>query len=191
MSIKPAFDIVLRALHWSLAGAITAMVATSQLAELFEHSPTEDTVWTVHVYTGYALTGILVLRLLWGVVGPTSARWSDFWHPAEWQAMWRERRFPAPRHTAGHDPLASLAFIAMYIAFFGMVATGLPLAASEFGLGPLAAGIPHESLGHWVKEIHEFGFSVILGLVGLHLAALVWHRLRGEDAAGAMLGRRR
>ena len=185
-SPKPAFDLVLRLLHWTVALCILAMVASSQLAELFEHGALEDTIWTLHVWAGYALAGALGLRLAWGLAGPASARWSDFWHPAAWRSLVRERRLPTPRHD-GHDPLASLAFLALYAVLAGLLASGLALAASEFAMGPLVGAIAYESLGHWVEELHEFGFSLVLGLVGLHLAALVWHQLRGEPVAKAML----
>ena len=145
-SLKPAFDPVLRLLHWTVALCILAMIASSQLAELFEHGPLEDTIWSLHVWAGYGLAGALALRLAWGLAGPASARWSDFWHPAVWRALVRERRLPAPRHD-GHDPLASLAFLVLYTVLAGLLASGLALAASEFAMGPLTGAIAHESLG--------------------------------------------
>jgi len=38
-----------------------------------------------------------------------------------------------------------------------------------------------------LKEPHEFGFSLLLGFIGLHLAALVFHQWRGERVAQSMV----
>ncbi|MEW6415369.1 MAG: cytochrome b/b6 domain-containing protein [Pseudomonadota bacterium] len=38
-----------------------------------------------------------------------------------------------------------------------------------------------------MKDPHEFGFDLLRGFVGLHLAALVFHQLRGERVAQRMV----
>jgi cytochrome b len=185
------FGPVLRLLHWALALAILALVATSQLAEAFEHGPYEDAIWNLHILAGYGLAAVLALRVLWGVFGPASARWRDLWHPAVWKAALTTLRLPRS-HRAGHDPLASLAYLFAYGVAALMVATGLVLAAAEFGAGPLSGWLGH---ARWAaglfKEPHEAGFALMLGFVGLHLAALVFHHLRGERVAQRMLTDRR
>ncbi|HEX7971401.1 MAG TPA: cytochrome b/b6 domain-containing protein [Thiobacillus sp.] len=181
------FDPLLRLLHWIIALAIVGLIATSQLAELFEHSPTEKTLWNLHILAGYVLTAGLLTRILWGVVGPVSARWRDLWHPAVWQDSLRNRRLPT-KHRAGHDPLASLAYLFAYGVMAFMVATGLGLAASEFQAGPLAGWLGQAK---WLEDVlgdpHEAGFVLMLGFIGVHLAALVFHQVRGERVAQSMV----
>ena len=181
------FDPLLRLLHWVIALAIVALIATSQLADLFEHGTYENTLWNLHILTGYVLTAGLLTRLLWGVVGPVSARWRDLWHPAVWKDSLKNLRLPA-KHRAGHDPLASLAYLFAYGVMALMVVTGLGLAASEFQTGPLASWLG--SAG-WLEDVlgepHEAGFALLLGFIGLHMAALVFHQLRGERVAQSMV----
>lgn len=184
---RRVYDPLLRLSHWVIALTVVALVASSQLAEAFEHRPWETAIWNLHILAGYGLTVALLTRLLWGVVGPASARWRDMWHPALWKESLRSRRLPSA-HRAGHDPIASLAYLFAYGVMALMVVTGLGLAASEFQTGPLAAWLGNAG---WIEDLvedpHEAGFILMLGFVGLHMAALVFHQLRGERVAQSMV----
>lgn len=181
------FDPLLRVLHWSLALSILALVATSQLAEAFEHGPWEEAIWNLHIISGYVLSIALLTRLLWGMVGPASARWRDLWHPAVWREALTRLRLPTAQR-AGHDPIASLAYLFAYGVMALMVVSGLALAAGEFNAGPLAAWLGHASwLEDKMEDPHEVGFSLMLAFIGLHMAALVFHQLRGERVAQSMV----
>lgn len=174
-SERRAFDPLLRLLHAWNALAIVGLAATSQIAEAFEHGPWETTIWQTHIQFGYALIGGLVFRLVWGLVGPECARWSDLWHPRVWVGMLRGRFSAPPRF--GHDPKASAAFLALYGVLALMIATGLPIAAMQFDMGPLAGMLADDrALRHLLKEPHEAGFALVLGFVALHLGALAFHR---------------
>lgn len=170
-----SFDPLLRLVHAWNALAIVGLVVTSQVAEAFEHGPLEPAIWRLHIQFGYALVGGLVARLLWGFVGPRHARWSDLWHPREWAAALRGRFSFPPR--AGHDALASAAFLVLYATLLAMSVTGLVLAGIEHAMGPFAASLADETgLKHAFKEPHEAGFAIVLGFIALHLGALAFHR---------------
>jgi len=177
------YDPLLRVVHATLALSIIALIITSQLADWFEHGPYEDTLWNLHTLAGYGLAISLLTRLLWGIVGPSSARWRDLWHPSVWKNSLKKMRLPSA-HRVGHDPVASLAYL---FAYGVMVVTGLGLAASEFQAGPLTAWLGHATwLEDVLKDPHEAGFVLMLGFIGLHMAALVFHQLRGERVAQSM-----
>lgn len=181
------FDPLLRLLHWVIALSIVSLIVTSQLADWFEHGPYEKTLWNLHILIGYTLTAGLLTRLLWGLAGPASARWRDLWHPAVWKDSVRNLRLPKT-HRVGHDPLASLGYLFAYGVMALMVVTGLGLAASEFQAGPLAGWLGDVA---WLEDVlgepHEFGFGLMLGFIGLHLAALAFHQWRGERVAQSMV----
>lgn len=184
---RRVFDPLLRTLHWVIALSIVSLIVTSQLAEGFEHGPYEKTLWNLHILLGYTLTTALLARLLWGLVGPVAARWRDLWHPAVWRDSVTKLRLPST-HRAGHDALASLGYLFAYGVMALMVVTGMGLAASEFHTGQLAAWLGNAA---WLEDVagepHEFGFALMLGFVGLHLAALVFHQWRGERVAQSMV----
>ncbi|MFP5409902.1 MAG: cytochrome b/b6 domain-containing protein [Gammaproteobacteria bacterium] len=184
---RRVYDPLLRALHWSIALAIVTLIVSSQLAEALEDGPWETAIWDLHLLAGYGLTIALTMRLLWGLVGPASARWRDLWHPAAWKSSLNTLRLPSA-HRVGHDPIASVAYLFAYAVMALMVVTGLALAASEFNAGPLASWLGNAG---WVEDMtedpHEFGFALMLGFVGLHMAALAFHQLRGERVAQSMV----
>ncbi|WP_261871082.1 cytochrome b/b6 domain-containing protein [Psychrobacter sp. JCM 18901] len=60
------WDILVRVTHWAVAAGITAnLLFTEEGSEL-------------HQYVGYTVVGLVVVRLLWGLVGTRYARFSDF-----------------------------------------------------------------------------------------------------------------
>lgn len=184
--IRRVYDPLLRLLHWTIALSVLTLVASSQLAEAFEHGPTETTLWNIHLVAGYTFAAALLARLLWGLVGPASARWRDLWHPAAWRGLVRLRLPTA--HRVGHDPVASLAYLFAYAVMALMVATGFGLAAVEFETGPLTGWLAGATgFEELLEEPHEAGFALLLGFIGLHLAALVFHHLRGERVAQSMV----
>jgi cytochrome b len=206
---KPVYDPLLRLLHAWIALAITGLVATAWLAGLFEHGASEAAVWRAHSLIGYALILGLAARILWGFIGPRHARWRDFLHPVAWRAFldsfrrldgtgsggsgmtWAtwHRRLRWPRRDGfGHDPMASLAFLAVYAILVIQSALGLALVAIEQGSGPLA-GILGDATAwkEFFKEPHETLYSAILAFVVVHLAMLVWHQMNGQRVAQAMI----
>jgi cytochrome b561 len=52
---QKVYDPVLRIIHASNGLTILFMMVTVWLSELFERGVGEDTLWTIHIYLGYAL----------------------------------------------------------------------------------------------------------------------------------------
>lgn len=186
LSPHRVYDPLLRTLHWTIALSVVTLVATSQLADAFEHSAAETTLWNAHLVTGYVFVAALLARLLWGAVGPASARWSDLWHPAAWRDLFR-LHLPVS-HRAGHDPVASLGYLFAYLVMAVMAVTGIGLAAIEFEAGPLVPWLAGaKGFEDLLEEPHEAGFALLLTFIGLHLAALAFHHWRGERVAQSMI----
>jgi len=184
------FDGLLRLIHAWNALTIVALVATALIAEEYKHSATGAGLWRLHIQFGYALIGGISARLVWGLVGPSSARWSDLWHPQAWLTFLQALpRIVLPRPRRGHDTLASALFIGLYLVLLGMTFTGLALAAIKHNMGPLTPWLGDSIwLKHLFKEPHEFMYGMVTGFIGLHLGALLWHQIFGKTpVAQAML----
>lgn len=173
------YDPVLRFAHWWNAAAIVVLLATGWGAELFEHGAGERAVRALHVYTGYALIVGLAARLAWGLVGPRHARFTDMWHPRAWRDLLTRLRLPAD-HRWGHDPIASAVYLALYGMLAVMAVSGLALAATELGMGPLAGGLLDQVwLAKLFKEPHEFLASFVAAFIVVHVGALWVHQRFG------------
>ena len=93
----------------------------------------------LHVWGGYVVGAIVVLRLVWGFVGPRHARFNDFVRsPIVALAYFRDLLYGRARRYIGHSPAGRAMVIALLVCLAATVATGLIAYGGE-GKGPLAA----------------------------------------------------
>lgn len=178
------WDPLVRGFHWLL------------VASFFTAYFTEGEWQTVHTWAGYTLFALLLLRLVWGFVGPRYARFSDFVHaPATVFRYLREvltRR--APRYL-GHNPAGGAMIVALLLCLLATTVSGMMLYGADAWLGPLAPLMQNASDDtiDLLEEIHEFFANFTLFLVAVHVAGVIWESvLHRENLVRAMLhGRKR
>ena len=169
---QPVWDLPVRLVHWSLAG----LVAFSWWSIEYHH-----TDW--HIWSGLAILTLLIFRLLWGFVGSSTARWSSFVRgPASLFAHLRGRW-----NGIGHTPLGALSVVAIFLALAVQVGLGL-VAEDEDGIytGPLYRLVSIDTSDK-ARELHELWFNVIFGLIVLHVAAIIFYRIRGKGLTKPMI----
>lgn len=169
------WDLPVRLFHWALFGLIGFSWWSARNGEL-----------ELHMYSGYAILSLIIFRVLWGVFGSSTARFSSFIRGP--RAVLAHMRDSRAWRGIGHNPLGAINVLAMLIVLKLQVATGL-LNADDDGLveAPLA---PLISLDHadFVHDAHEFLFNVLLGLIELHLAAILFYTIvRGRSAVEPMV----
>jgi len=126
------WDIFVRVSHWAVAlGFFVAYL-------------TEDDLLTLHVWAGYLVGALVVLRLLWGFVGPKHARFTDFVYGPRKVMVYLGKlaSFRAPRHL-GHSPAGGAMALVLWFGLIAVVWSGLEYYAVEEGKGPLAARDPN------------------------------------------------
>jgi cytochrome b len=186
---QQVYDPVLRLLHAWNGLAVLVLLFSGLSMPWIEPGSGQIILQRIHAVTGYALLLGVYARLVWGMIGPGHARWSGFWQPAAWRAAWQQRRLFDPPSGTGHPPMASLVFLAVYLAMLGMLATGVALLAIEQNSGPLYPWLGHAVVYKgWLSPMHTL-LAYLLGVfVLVHVAALVLHkRLHGLPVAQAMV----
>ena len=168
------WDAPTRLFHWLLVGLIAAAWWTA-----------EEGLLTWHYRIGFTILILLVFRLIWGLIGSSTARFSGFVRGPRAIAAYLRGERP---HEAGHNPLGALSVLAL----LGLTAavTGLGLfAGDEDGIepGPLAYRISVEA-SDVAHELHELGFNLLLVLIALHVAAIAYYGLfKRDNLLGPML----
>jgi cytochrome b len=169
------WDAPTRLFHWLLV----ALIAFSWWSAEEDHLD-----W--HIWSGLAVVSLLIFRLLWGFVGSSTARFANFVRgPRQIGAYLKDTKGWRP---VGHTPLGALSVLAL----LGLVSiqAGLGLFASDddgFYEGPLATLVSFET-SEIVTELHESLFNVLLGLIAIHVAAILFYRLAlGKRLVGPMI----
>ncbi|UTH72959.1 cytochrome b/b6 domain-containing protein [Chromobacterium sp. IIBBL 290-4] len=130
-----------------------------------------------HIYCGVALAALLVFRLIWGVVGSQTARFSNFVRGPRAILRYLKGEMPE-REAPGHNPLGGWMVVAMLLALLAQVGTGLFSADVDSYLydGPLAKHIDG-SLAESLTSVHKLLFNGLLGLIALHVTAIILYRV--------------
>jgi len=155
------WDLPTRVFHWTLL----ALVATS-----FITAWTGGNAMEWHGRAGVTIIGLLTFRLIWGFVGSTHARFGSFVPgPATLVAYLRGRWVGV-----GHNPLGALSVLGMLVLLLCQALGGL-FANDDIAFnGPYFNAIPKD-LSDWITRWHKRGSWLILGLIGLHLGAILFY----------------
>ena len=169
---RPVWDLPTRIFHWLLA----ALILFSWWSVKNHH-----TDW--HIWSGCAILTLLIFRLLWGFVGSSTARWSSFVRGPRAIMGFLEGKWAG----IGHNPLGALSVLVLFGALAVQVGLGL-ISEDEDGLytGSLYRLVSTDTSDN-ARDLHELWFKVILGLIALHVAAILYYRLRGRHLIKPMI----
>ncbi|MET0518764.1 MAG: cytochrome b/b6 domain-containing protein [Burkholderiaceae bacterium] len=166
------WDLPTRLFHWVLALCVSGSVISAKIGG-------NAMIW--HQRLGCTVLALLAFRLLWGLVGGRWSRFASFLYGPG--ALWRYLR-GRPRSgelfEVGHSPLGALAVLAMLAWLLMQVGSGL-VADDEIMLtGPLARFVSTATSLAWTAYHKRYGQWGLYLLVGLHLTAIAYYRLRSN-----------
>ena len=169
---QKVWDLPVRLVHWLLA----ALIGFSWWSAENHH-----TDW--HIWSGFGILTLLLFRLLWGFFGSSTARFANFVRGPRAVGDYLRGRWTG----IGHSPLGALSVLALLAALAVQIGLGL-IAEDEDGLytGPLYRLVSIDT-SDWARDLHETWFNAILGLVILHVAAILYYRLRGRGLTKPMI----
>jgi cytochrome b len=183
-----AWDWPTRAFHWTLVFCVFNAWASIQFASRFGDN---NLVW--HRWNGYTILVLVTFRLLWGLVGSSTARFVNFvrW---PWRALsYLGGFFSADsKHYLGHNPVGTWMILALLVALIAQGLMGLfMIDHNEVIAGPLKRLIDHD-LALLVGKWHTWFFNVLIGLACVHMTAnALYGVLRGEPLIQAMVSGRK
>lgn len=174
------WDPVVRWFHWinftsvlGLAGIGLLLINDDALALGRE---SKHKLEDVHVIIGYVFAANLAIRLWWAFVGKRVARWRAILpfgrrYRAELRRYVQDLRLGRAHTYLGHNPLGRVSVTLLFAALLVQAVTGIALAEIVNSRPP-----------HWVKEVHEAGFYVLVVMAAIHVAAVVITEVRGGSA---------
>src|SRR6476620_7382995 len=156
------WDVPVRLFHWTLV----VLMVTSY----FSGKAGGD--WMqLHFWSGYSILTLLLFRIVWGFIGSTTARFSDFVkgpsaafrHLAELAGADRPR-------DAGHNPLGGAMVVVLIFAVLAQAIAGLFAADTDMGTvnGPLTKLVSDKFIDK-ATAFHVFWINVLLVLAGVHV----------------------
>jgi cytochrome b len=162
-----------RAFHWLLVLLIAGLWWTAEYDRL-----------ELHVTLGVVTAGLLLFRLLWGIFGSSTARFSNFLKGPRGVLSYLNGR---SAHALGHNPLGGWSVAAMLAVLTAQVGLGL-FSEDNDGLawGPLSELLESDTV-EWVTELHEWLFNVVLALIALHVVAIIVYAVKRRNLVSPML----
>lgn len=164
------WDSFVRLFHWSLVGLFAFAYVTG------------DEIQQLHNPAGYAIAGLIALRIVWGFVGPRHARFADFVRSPRQVVRYLKdvAQFRAPRYI-GHNPAGGLMVLALITLIAANCVTGYLMTTPTYWGSEV------------LEDLHGALANATLGLIALHvLGVLVASFEHRENLVRAMVtGRKR
>ncbi|MBE2264025.1 MAG: cytochrome b/b6 domain-containing protein [Burkholderiaceae bacterium] len=172
------WDLPTRLFHWTLVGCVVGLVISGNIGG-------NAMVW--HFRFGHTVLGLLLFRIVWGLVGGYWSRFSNFiYSPATVLAYLKgERR---PQWTAGHNPLGAFSVFALLTVLLAQVGSGMMSDDEIAAAGPLTRYVSGATIELATRYHTTFGKILVLALVALHIAAIIYYwRSKKENLVRPMI----
>ncbi|MFA6238000.1 MAG: cytochrome b/b6 domain-containing protein [Bacteriovorax sp.] len=182
---KYIYDLLTRISHAGIGGISLLLFLSAQLANLFfESGNIRHFIWLVHIYLGYLLVSFFVTRIIWLFKGPKYSRLSNLIQIKEWKNILLSKGKGAVKWGWGHHPLASLAYLGLYLIIAVLIFSGFILARIQFDLGPVPEKyyddvrfLSSYKDGHYIASVGLLFFTVV------HIWALFHHQKKDKVPA--------
>lgn len=168
------WDLPLRLFHWLLVGCVIGAFVTAKIGG-------NAMVW--HGRLGLAILGLLVFRIVWGLVGSSYARFAQFvrgpaailaYLKGEWQGQ-------------GHNPFGALSVLALLGVLSLQAATGL-FANDDIAFEGYLYALVGSELSGQITGTHHLLEKALMLLVALHIGAIVFYaRVKKHNLVKPML----
>jgi len=178
------WDLPTRLFHWLLLVVLVTSYVSVHLAD----GPHSRFWMNLHLASGETALGLLLFRLIWGVLGSETARFASFLRSPKLAlhhlATLRQKE---PDNQVGHNAAGGWMVVVMLLLIAVQVGTGLFSNDDGSTEGPLA-GLVSKATSDLLSRIHDFNINLLIAAVALHvLAIIVYARLKGHRLLPPMI----
>jgi len=162
------WDWPIRLFHWLVVLMFTGLILSGKA---------EDDYLQWHFYMGYALSTLLIARVLYGFIGSKYARFSHFITGPRKIVSYADSVIKGnKKEYLGHNPLGAMMVMALIFLLCIQWLTGLVNSDDIFWYGPLYEWVSEDTqtiLSKWHHRLPD----ILLGLVTLHIIAVLFHEI--------------
>ncbi len=134
---------------------------------------TQEGDYELHIITGYSILGLVGFRLLWGIIGPSHARFSDFIKgPRELLIYALSLHKRSIKRYLGHNPAGGFMIIVFLLGLLTVTISGIALDGAENWSGPLA-NMGLFRYKETILQLHDWSTNILLILIPLHLLGVI------------------
>lgn len=171
------WDLPLRIFHWGFVVTVLASWYTSeQEGEMVE----------LHMQLGFVALALIVFRILWGVIGPKHARFSQF-IPSPKTLISYLHPEKKSKAAPGHNPLGALMVVMMIVLISLQAVSGLFINDDIFSSGPYYGSVS-KNLEKIMFFLHHNTFDFMIAAIALHLGAIAYYwRIKKQNLVLPMI----
>jgi cytochrome b len=156
------WDAPTRLFHWLVVALVAGCYITFRLNWMD---------W--HVWAGEAVLALVLFRLLWGMFGSDTARFSRFLTaPAAAIRHLAHLHRREPDIGVGHNPAGGWMVLVMIVLLLGQTLTGLYENNDIADEGPLTELVP-AGLANLIAKLHTILWNLLLAMIALHVLAIL------------------
>lgn len=128
----------------------------------------ESKIYAFHMIGGIMMTGLVVLRIVWGLIGSKTAQFKNFnLRPSALFNYLQSVIFGHSERYLGHNPASSIVSVIMMIFTLTLFVTGLLMVNSVSK--------------HFFEEIHEVAANLFLVSTIIHILGVMIHQMKHKD----------
>jgi len=148
--------------------------------------------FVLHVWSGCSILALVLFRIVWGLVGSTTARFGHFLKGPVSIVRYLGGLFSRKQpHLAGHNPLGGWAVMLMLGFLLAMPLMGLFAADADLmGAGPAGplSDMAGEDLANDLAHWHGDAWDIFMILFFIHIAAALFYLIvKRQNLIGAMI----
>ncbi|PIE20413.1 MAG: branched-chain alpha-keto acid dehydrogenase subunit E2 [Neptuniibacter caesariensis] len=170
-SMIKIWDLPTRLFHWTLVALFAFLIISGKSDDMMQ--------W--HFYAGYLVSGLILFRIIWGVLGTRYARFSSFkLNPTA--VITYTKNLLKKQHTSyyGHTPAGSVMVVILLGSLALQLITGMLSTDDILWSGPFYSAVS-ENTAAVAGKIHETVQNLLLILVILHILAIIFYKVKFKE----------